>query len=1550
MGDDQGTCGLKEEGAGSDGSRECELENASENEEEETQLPPLADEEPRKSRAFFPLLFPSPFCASPRSLSPCASAPTLRSSSSSSPPCTSFAAVSSLFDSQSHSCSRSSSPSVSSISVSSAPRRYPSSPSACLPRSSLPPPKPGLKQVEGGRVRGDTGAKGEANAGEGTASEENEEAEGSETRVSGENEMEEFGENGGKPVEERAQEQDVQEKEATMRVAEDRTSKRQPGTEVNREKTVNGEDEAGEANARDDKHLCTGRNCHGDALASSSASSGTQGDALDLNAQKDESAKGAVSRSSPSAELSVATHTHASVCSKKRKKTSMCTLIGRKKSRPQPRRLRLRPRFKGKPEKGDEDDAREDGRVNEHEDVRRESEAETQEGLRTGATEKVVMGCGEREREDAARVLDLDLQREGHVEGDRVQEREERKAGETEIDEEDQGEHGIPKCVAEKAAKEDEANAAGKTKGDRVGDLQGAAGDRERDHVMASEDRIQAKDEAGEQQEAGLGNVAPSSEEGPEETPRTTEEEAQMKETEWASEGKQEAGKRGNANQGEHGHEGHAPQENKAGVPGKGLEVRGNEEILETTRVPTDEELAVWLFPKDDAGAESGTLNSCPFEATPQQTLPADPPSACFPLCCASPGEDQPQRLSSFSFPLPEGEEPTLVSVSPSAFGREAQGEQQSVPAAASSPPQSRQEGGSWKAHFLCSLPSSLGDAGRRPVSCPPSSRKGAGPETKTDEEAERECGLPHKGAKRTGDAAGETSSTESRFSYEELTAFVHGLLEKAIESPQVVCKVKQMLQEIEEREKREAVGRGKEQAGGGRKAKGEGERDAGKICADGVGREEQDDGQRDPEAKDGKGRQEEREGAGQKKEEEPADKDERVERQAPEEGEHSAVERRDEEIVQQKEQERRQAKTPGRERTGKKGQGNAHEATRPAAKRREGKKEESKTADLENERQSMERPEDDREPRPRRRVNMQRLEELHRQVFEKQRRNRERAEAIARDEALKLEQEKALLKRRLPPARLRRLGTKTVRDAPILGASGQNRDVDAPASAAARREESAQTQGADDNHLPVGTPLPLQSASHLDASSPPRSLEREAKEDKQTPPQFPGAVRSSSSRRSDEERNGERQKTSSVPSLGVSPELREGQDRWIPREVEADEEKVCVGQIERTAAAPQRSRGPRWGHVERFLDAVDERAACLGSEVGNHASDTVLPMPSGPSAGVISSPLDCPASQADEPKTVRLLRLLEERAFAAAVDVLRGLRSSASGETRGDFADCMQIEGTSWEELGLFSAALTSAKGRVSTAQKTTGRASNNRPERRDDGGRERGTQDGSMRGSKANIRGNREGTRAVEKRGVEAGVGTSKRGSPSSTVQSKTAGLAWEAPGKSQSVKRMLASSAGPSAPSKNSFEEAAAHFLQHACADQLQRRKKGRCRSLAAGGGCERGVNGCRAGDGRPAANEDRGTQGRFESRGDKAGSAVSSSTQANAVEYVDSGSHEGAAFTLSRRPGFPFFDPVALEPFSFERIESIMEKITEMEELTGLRSREGLRDLMDPVHCM
>ncbi|KEP62430.1 UNVERIFIED_CONTAM: hypothetical protein HHA_208910 [Hammondia hammondi] len=1326
-------------------------------------------------------------CATLRSPSPSGPTPSHPCRSSLYSPSSASAPPSPVSNSQAHSPTCSSlSPSLSSplsICGSSGRRRYPSLPSESL-QSSLPPPAPASPATrEPPTKRGDKDdsdrrrmneelsekeGKKEAEPEGEAATEGNKEAMESARGVWRETDIltELSGWKEGMLLQEPGEKENEQKKASkTNAQVGDGAIEKGLEEEINREGANAAEEAREKSRQSDEEQLSSKGNSTSGSLEPSSGSSVIPLLASsELRVTDNDTKDGLDSSSSPIFEPS-APQLHTS-CFKKRKRKASGKLIGQKKPQVQARVLLLRPR-KRRSEKRDRGDSGVEVAAIEQDDARRESETETPESVKSGtASERVVE---ERKRVDEARELTSQTSAREGIEAAKAktQQREkERKGSETESEESEKKKQRMTESAAGNTGDEDHETRGLQTKGDPEKENEEAEGDR----LAAPWNRSQLEGETGGQewQEKGSAKGESDKEEGQGKRYGKAKGGEQMKNAELKAEGKRVGTNPGDERGGEQGSDRDASQEGEASDSGKDLDSRGNAEVLETTRVPTDEELTVCLFPKDDAGAEGENLAACAFEATPQEI---DPPSTSFPLCSSSSGEDQRQRLLPSPFRLRRSEEEqTLPYLSlSSALGREAEGKRQSLPVSASSPSQNLPECGNLT-NVMSRFSGSLeNDDCCRPVSCPSPSKCVPSEIEANGGKPEGACDSPRDTEKLAGEnPKSETSLAVSQFSHAELVAFVHGLLEKAIESPQVVCKVKKvLLQEIEEREKRKVANTEKGQTGDRRQHKEEAkeEREAEEKYEEaggGEGNEKQ--GESDQELEDGEKKKDGSEEA-QKAEQAKAEKSERVTTQEHKEKKQNTGGNKEEETMLN-DGEKGQGRTAEREKEGNKDkEGNAgrKSTTRPVTKRRGERAEESRDVDPQSETQASGKVEEGRELRPRRRVNMHRLEELHREAFEKQRRNRERAEAIARDEALRLEQEKALLKRRLAPPRPKKQEGKTVARPSSNGSSGQGRIPEgAPASIAARREgESVEPQEEREDHHLDGPPLPVQSVTRLldTKRAPETSPESEAED-------------------------------------------RETQDRRIPADEKA--EKLSV---EHTAVVLQGSLQPQWDNVERFLDTVDERAALLGSQIAEHASKPLSSVQCGPS-DVTASTLGC-SSRADEPKTVRLLRLLEERAFAAAVDVLRGLRSS--GDALGDSGECMRFEGTSWEELDLLSATCT-AKGRNSTSWSTRGataqKATRREVEARQKRGEERegmGIQEGRLRGDKGGrLCGSKDGRRSVPKEGgttgeerevEKEGLGRSKTESSSCTSQFRgTGGLAASAAGKSQVLKQKLSISASP------------------------------------------------------------------------------------------------------------------------------------------------------------
>ncbi|KFG49534.1 hypothetical protein TGFOU_208910 [Toxoplasma gondii FOU] len=1363
-------------------------------------------------------------CAPRRSPSPSGATPSLPFRSSLSSPSSALAPPSPVSDSQAHSPSSSSlSPSPSSplsICGSSVRRRYPSLPSVSL-QSSLPLPAPASPAAgESPRKRADKddsdrrrmneeprekeGEKEAEPEGE-AAAEGNKEAMERARGVWRETDIltEVSGWKEGMLLQEPEEKEDEQEKASkpNAQVGDGAIEKGQQ-EEINRE-GANAEEEARERSRQNDEEQFSSKgNRTQGSLEPSSGSSVILLPGSELTVTEKDTREGLDSSSSPIEEPSAAPM-HI-LCFKKRSGKASGKLTGRKKPQVQVRSLLLRPR-KRRPEKRDKGELGVEVAAIEQEEVRRESETETPESVKSGtASEKVGEG---RQRVDEARELvsERNAQEGIKVAKTQTQQREkERKGSETESDASEKEKQRMMESAAGNTGDEDHEKRELKTKGDSVKENKEAEGD----PVAAMWHRSQSGGETGGEEwpEQGSAEGESDKEEGQGKRFGKANGGEQMIKAELKAEEQQVGTNPGDERQEEQGLDRDASQEGEASDSDKGLDSRGNAEVLETTRVPTDEELTISLFPKDDAGADGENLAACAFEATPQET---DPTSASFPLCYSSTGEDQPQRLLPSLFPLHRSEEEqTLPSLSPSsALGQEAPSKRQTSPVSASSLSQKPPECGGLTNIMSC-FSSTLEKDVCCPVSCPPCNCIPSEIEANGGK-PDGACHSPRDTEKLAGEnPTRETSLAVSQFSHAELVAFVHGLLEKAIESPQVVCKVKKvLLQEIEEREKRKLANTEKGQTGDRRQHKDDAkeEREAAEECEEAGGEGKENRGESEQKLKDGEKKNDGSEGT-QKEAQAKAEKRQRVKTQEHKEKKQNIGGNKEEETMLN-DGEKGQGKTAEREKEWNKDKGDnagRKSTTRPVTKRRGDRAEESKEVDHQSEIQSSGKVEEGRELRPRRKVNMQRLEELHREAFEKQRRNRERAEAIARDEALRLEQEKAVLKRRLAPPRPKKQEGKTVARFSSNDSSGQGRIPEgASASIAARREgESVEPQEERDDHHLDGPPLPVQSASRLlDTKHAPETLPESEAEDRERR-SVPGGNRDSSLRNREVRGNGEGHRAPSVsPSLPACP-VAQTQDRSVPADEEAEKPSV-----EHAAGVLQGSLQPQWDKVERFLDTVDARAALLGSQIAEHAAKPLAPVQSDPS-DVTASMHGC-SSRADEPKTIRLLRLLEEQAFAAAVDVLRGLRSS--GEALGDSGECMRVEGTSWDELDLLSATF-SAKGKNSTSWSTRGaitqKATRREMEARQKRGEERegtGTQEGRLRGDKqGRICRNKDGRRSVTKEGgatveerevEKERLGQSKTESSSCTCQLRgIGGLAANAAGRSQILKQKLSISASP------------------------------------------------------------------------------------------------------------------------------------------------------------
>ncbi|PFH31824.1 hypothetical protein BESB_023160 [Besnoitia besnoiti] len=776
----------------------------------------------------------------------------------------------------------------------------------------------------------------------------------------------------------------------------------------------------------------------------------------------------------------------------------------------------------------------------------------------------------------------------------------------------------------------------------------------------------------------------------------------------------------------------------------RGREV--GEEILETTRVPTDEELAFWLGHREDTGGLGGGDVCAPESGVGDETaLDGTPFSLAYPL---HPGDCLSQDTASFPISHEAGQQqeslphPPPLSSFPSVHWSGQRGPRS--PSPPSSPLGRPREAAEGCVSASLQRESCGGSDAHAPVSS--SSHCDTG-RPRTD--AEREAKRVENGNSLQGEVGAETgeSSALPPSAYGDLIEFVREILEKAISNPELVAEVKELLirragEDVKMEQSEAHATRATEPLKSSAGERGEAREAAEKQLGEGhekeknrdVGDGETEDAHADRQAAETEPKEErnlQKDASSDGGDKTPAASGEENETAASQKAEIAAPTTKDGDTNRaDKLMQHRRGKTAKPEKGVERDVDAAAKKDSAAEKgktRQEGGQE-SKGAEVGDAKNApktgAEKPDRNEKGRtdckPRRRVNMQRLEELHRQVFERQRRNRERAEELARDQALKLEKEKALLKRRPAPPRPKAALEKPSSEGLCCRSLSQNHDDQSVASRGSPWGESAEAaRKATQRRLPfLSSVQSLASALLNEGGGSRESLKRgKGAEDSGLPSAHAASKPTFTTRRKESPHKEAGNGGKMLPALPACPEFTLLDRRQGNRRTENEIQDAAGSSVAR--GAPSTQGRSTWDELEDLLNSVEARSAAVGSLEGGVFPDA-SPSPHPPSAQPLQSfvspsaspsPLSIAVSSdsgisayrgGDEPRAVRILRRLEERAFATAVDVLRGLRSSASASSAALFPpldgvdstrDCLRVEGTTWEELDLRVSALKPAK-----------------------------------------------------------------------------------------------------------------------------------------------------------------------------------------------------------------------------------------------------------------
>ncbi|PHJ20428.1 hypothetical protein CSUI_005737 [Cystoisospora suis] len=345
--------------------------------------------------------------------------------------------------------------------------------------------------------------------------------------------------------------------------------------------------------------------------------------------------------------------------------------------------------------------------------------------------------------------------------------------------------------------------------------------------------------------------------------------------------------------------------------------------------------------------------------------------------------------------------------------------------------------------------------------------------------------------------------------------------------------------------------------------------------------------------------------------------------------------------------------------------------------------------------------------PKVRRKVNMQRLEELHLHVFEKQKRVRERAEALLREESLRIEKEKESLKPKPPPKFHR---SKVLAAAMKKSKGGSCRSRSAfPVSRS--QEGSRRYSTGSFSSEPRSTSL----AAEVMA---PVHVEKGRRQGGAIP--LSGSVGNVPMERDSEsfDEGGDQGNTQRRTKAGLWCHGRRS-SLPVPQKSQGAKNKHTSStgstdeDVTRTNGFYDFEEGSedRWSELERLVDSVEGRTALLESEVMRRccASTNDCSFSTGsPRQSRISSSLSSEGSSLsripgpgdtverseqartdrskEKSKALRLLQEVEDRAFAVAVGVLRSMgdqRQSTSSTEEG--GPSTTAEGCSWDEIEFF-------------------------------------------------------------------------------------------------------------------------------------------------------------------------------------------------------------------------------------------------------------------------